>query len=67
FPMDALAILCSGREDRWPHFLQPVTFAHNTNPDLEIDSMAVDTVESMKTAHVCVRLALLDARLKAKN
>ncbi|EER01471.1 retrovirus polyprotein, putative, partial [Perkinsus marinus ATCC 50983] len=104
FPMDALAILCSGREDRWPHFLQPVTFAHNTNPgngrlfspyfithggrnpptlpdlllksgsdsscepsDLEIDSMAVDMVESMKTAHVCVRLALLDARLKAKN
>ncbi|EER16404.1 hypothetical protein Pmar_PMAR021000 [Perkinsus marinus ATCC 50983] len=102
--MDALAILCSGREDLWPHFLQPVTFAHNTNPgngrlfspyfithggrnpptlpdlllksrtnssceppDLEIDSMAVDMVESMKTAHVCVRLALQDTRLKAKN
>ncbi|KAF4655353.1 hypothetical protein FOL47_009472 [Perkinsus chesapeaki] len=35
--------------------------------DLEIDSMAVDMVEAMKTAHVCVRLALIDARLNTKN
>ncbi|KAF4744110.1 hypothetical protein FOZ62_022691, partial [Perkinsus olseni] len=87
----------------WPQFLQPVTFAHNTNvgtgrlfspyfithggrnpptlpdllmknpgtsydpTDLEVDSMAIGMVESMKIAHVCVRLALIDARMKAKN
>ncbi|KAF4649734.1 hypothetical protein FOZ61_001037, partial [Perkinsus olseni] len=63
--MDDLLISSS----TWAEHLQHLSrAAADEVTDLEIDAgAAVDMVEAMKTAHACVRLALLDSRLKAKD